>query len=94
MQSLFPMGGGGGGLAALGGFGGAATGSSAPIVEVRAGKCVVGSQQSNGKHMVSADTRPGKIVLQKEADGLVHFKWLNAINNQAEDDRVRKSSLH
>jgi 26S proteasome regulatory subunit N13 len=38
--------------------------------------------------MVTPDLRKGKILLVKESDNLLHFKWDNRVNNQTEDDRI------
>jgi len=77
MQSLFPV-----------TNNGRTFDSSQVILEVRAGKCHLSELQENGKHSVSIDKRRGKIVLSRSQDGLLHFKWVNLINNVTEDDRI------
>jgi len=76
MQSLFPV------------NNGRNFDSSQVILEVRAGKCHLSELQANGKHSVGIDKRRGKIVLSRSPDGLLHFKWINLMNNATEDDRI------
>lgn len=75
MQSLFPQQGRG-------------QETSAPAVQFRAGKCTMSAVQANGKYTVTSDPRGGKIALSKGNDGLMHFKWINALTNAVEDDRI------
>lgn len=74
MQSLFPQ--------------GNAQPAQAPLVQFRAGKCTMSSVQPNGKFMVTPDSRSGRVSLSKGSDGLLHFKWTNAVTNTVEDDRI------
>lgn len=74
MQSLFPTG------------GMARNAPPAPIIQFKAGKCVM-TQQPDGKYLVSADTRRGRIAMIR-TDGLLHFRWENRSNNEIEDDRI------
>lgn len=75
MQSLFPT------PAARGA-------AQAPsLLQFNAGKCVL-TPQTNGKFMVSADPRRGQIQLTKGIDGILHFKWVNLVNGNVEDDRM------
>lgn len=76
MQSLFPS-------AAVGG----PRANSAPLFQLKAGKCQLTSQ-SNGKFLVTADVRRGQISLHRSSDGLLHFKWSNMVNGAVEDDRI------
>mmetsp|Transcript_11641 Transcript_11641/g.19508 ORF Transcript_11641/g.19508 Transcript_11641/m.19508 type:complete len:316 (+) Transcript_11641:99-1046(+) len=86
MQSLFPQAPMGGGF---GGFGGnAGAGTTPPLVEFKAGKCILSNEQPNGKFQVTADPRRGSVSLMKGSDGLVHFKWTNSLSNSVEDDRI------
>jgi hypothetical protein len=70
--------------------GAAAAGGNAFLIEFKAGKCLIGSQQTaTGKYLVTPDTeKRGKITLSKSPDGLVSFKWSNTLNGVAEDDRI------
>lgn len=74
MQSLFPQGG--------------TPATQAPVVQFRAGKCTMSSAQPNGKYLVTPDPRSGRVSLSKGNDGLMHFKWTNALTNTVEDDRI------
>ena len=76
MQSLFPLNNGG------------SSSEGTSVVQFSAGKCTLSSVLPNGKYTVTADPRPGKVALSKEADGLMHFKWINGASNSVEDDRI------
>eukprot|EP01039_Chlorochromonas_danica_P010672 gene10672-11839_t len=62
-------------------------GNSAPVFQLRAGKCQL-SPQPNGKFRVSPDLRRGNLVLTYESDRLLHFKWINLSSQAVEDDRI------
>lgn len=62
-------------------------GNSAPVFQLRAGKCQLSAQQ-NGKFRVTPDLRRGNLVLTYESDRLLHFKWVNLSTQVVEDDRI------
>mmetsp|Transcript_6039 Transcript_6039/g.9028 ORF Transcript_6039/g.9028 Transcript_6039/m.9028 type:complete len:291 (+) Transcript_6039:33-905(+) len=62
---------------------------SSPLLQFRAGKCILTQSPGTTKFQVTMDTRRGMITLSKGEDGLLSFKWAASNTpNSPEDERI------
>ena len=56
-----------------------------PLLKFRAGKMFTSPVDGGPKLKVSPDKRKGTILLTKEVDGMMHFKWMDRTAGKVED---------